>query len=93
MDTHNVTDMTCMFYEQGAQTQLDISNLDLSNCTSFNHMFCDNFKLQLLDLSKWNIKIVNSKKPSIQLFFTIHLLPIFYKKNFFHKKLSKETSC
>ena len=59
-DTHNVKDMTCMFYGQGAQTELDISKWNVSNCTSFNHMFCDNNKLKKLDLSKWDVSNVKT---------------------------------
>ncbi len=41
-------------------THYDIANWDVSKVTSFNHMFCDNFKLESLDLSRWNVQSVKT---------------------------------
>lgn len=54
IDTSNVTDMNCMFYQCQSLTSLDVSNFDTSNVTNMSQMFCDCNLLTSLDVSNFD---------------------------------------
>ena len=54
LDTSNVTNMRCMFYECSGLTSLDISGFDTSNVKNMRHMLFGCSGLTSLDLSHFN---------------------------------------
>lgn len=62
-DTFQVTDMTYMFDAVTKQTDLNfVDGWDTSNVTDMSYMFSDDPNLKSLDLSKWNVGKVGTKK-------------------------------
>ena len=60
IDTSNVTDMNCMFYQCQSLTSLDVSNFDTSNVTNMLQMFYDCNLLTSLDVSNFDTsKVIN----------------------------------
>lgn len=43
-----------MFYGCGQLTELDLSSLDVSDATGFDHMFADCYKLEKIDFTGWD---------------------------------------
>ena len=59
-DTSNVTNMSYMFYQMRALTELDLSSFDTSNVTNMAHMFMYMSNLERLNLANFNTQKVTS---------------------------------
>ena len=60
LNTSNVTNMYCMFYECSSLTSLDVSHFDTSNVINMEAMFCRCSSLTSLDVSHFNTSNVTS---------------------------------
>jgi surface protein len=52
-DTHNVTDMSYMFYDSHSLTELDLSNFDTSSVEDMKYMFAGCYSLTSLNISSF----------------------------------------
>lgn len=55
IDFSKVTDMTGMLYNTRLKS-IDVSDWDVSNCSSIRELFCNSTDITSLDLSSWEIK-------------------------------------
>ena len=60
LDTSNVTDMSCMFYECSSLVSLDVSSFDTRNVIGMSGMFDSCKSLTTLDVSKFDTSNVTS---------------------------------
>ena len=52
--TGNPSTISNMFYEANVIKNIDLNNLNVSNCTSFNYIFYNCKKLEILKINRWN---------------------------------------
>ena len=68
VDTSNVTNMWCMFYNCTNLTDVDVSKFDTSNVTAIRYMFGNCGKLTELDLSSFDTgSVINGNMPETDL--------------------------
>ncbi|EHK9937474.1 BspA family leucine-rich repeat surface protein, partial [Enterococcus faecium] len=76
LDTHNITDMTCMFGGAKGLITLNVSGWDTSQVRSFDGVFYECNNVQALDMSSWQTDQVRTLDGMFQNCFQLQTLDV-----------------